>query len=1005
MDGAINKALTMHFNSTLALLLLTAVPIFIYLGLPSRGYGRRREVASLILRCLIVLFLILSLAGIEATSLTNNLAVVFLLDVSDSMSEAAQAEALEFVQRSIESMPIDDQAALIVFGGDALVERGMSPARDIGVVNSIPTTHQTDLAQAINLALALYPPDSARRMVILSDGIVTTGDAARAASYAASTGVEILVLPFSNSQGEEILLTNIDAPERLSVGEHFDLNLSIQSTMDTQATIRVMSDGSIIYESIWEIYPGSHTVSVPLIAGEPGFSSFQVQLISQDDTYYQNNELTAYTQISGPPTVLLIGMPPGELIGFSGVERPDEFSPLTIALEAAGYTVEIAPPSGLPSELTEMAGYAAIILVDVPARELSTRQMETLQNYIRDLGGGLVTVGGPTSYGVGGYYRTQLEELLPLNMQITDEERRPSLAIVFIIDHSGSMSEVSGGVAKLELAKEAAMRSIELLIPTDRVGVVAFDETASWVVEMTDLNNPQAVIQAIGTIRAGGGTDILAGVQAVANVLPDDPALVRHIILLTDGGADPTGIPELVEQLYTEHGITLSTVGVGRDAAPFLPTLAEIGGGRYHFTADPSTIPAIFTEETTLATRAYIIEESFYPQLYATSPILAGISELPPLLGYVGTSPKETAQTILVSRHGDPILAAWQYGLGRVVSFTSDATGRWALSWLGWEGFPTFWGQAVDYTIGNHTISPLSIQITEIGEEALLTVEASESNISSGTSAITYLNDIAMLANIVAPNGEVMEVRLSQSAPGLYVGNFFPEAQGTYLIRVSGETGHSDGLTVAESVGWVLSYSPEYRLLTADPSALIQLATENGGGIAPSEPTEIFRHTLPPVIATRPLWRTLLTASALLLPLDIALRRLVISWRQVKERLSSFIVSIIKMLNVNRSPVVQHSQQIKYLLKIKTHTQRSQPKEAKTSQDVEPSRQPQSPTGYATLNTSEHQPTPIPNLEQSDEQPANRVSQSPEIKPTSGHQTTAAHLLARKRAREDKDRV
>lgn len=878
----------MTFSSPLWLFLLLLLPLFAWLGWPAgtarrQGgnsspiirlweYGRGREGASLALRLLIVVCLVLSLAGLEIVQGGNNLAVVFLVDVSDSLSKPAVAAEMNYLRGALKAMGPDDQSALVLFGADALVERGMSSARELGPITSAPFTNQTDLAAAIRLGMALFPPGAARRMVILSDGAQTSGDARKAAEFAAASGVQIISLPFVTQPGAEALVSAVDAPAHLRPGEKFDLEVTIQASQPQRAVLRVLAGDRIVYEQPHDLRRGQQTFSLPLTAGSQGFVNYQVQIAPQQDSFYQNNRLDAFSQVDGPPRILVVAPPSGELLPNRQV-RPDEAGALVRALQAAGFTVDVSTPSVLPADLPGLARFNSVVLVDVPASALSTGQMENLQSYVRDLGGGLVAVGGPTSYGVGGYFGTPLEAALPVNMQIKDEKRRPSLAIVFIIDHSGSMGEQSGGVDKLELAKEAAARAVELLFPNDRVGVIAFDDAASWVVPMTDLSNPSEVTSAIGSIQVGGGTDILAGLQAMAKILPGDPAKVKHVILLTDGGADPTGIPELVSTLNAENGITLSTVGVGQDAAPFLKDLAALGGGRYHFTTDPASIPSIFTEETALAMRAYIVEESFFPSLSNPSPILAGIDSVPHLYGYVATSAKDLAQTILKSDKGDPILAAWQYGLGRSVAFTSDATGRWGRDWVAWPGYATFWAQAVRYTIGDISATALETSVSlDAQGQARLSLDARSRNGS-------FLNGYEIQANVVAPDGATQSVPLHQVAPGCYEGAFDPKDQGVYLMRFSGQPGGGSGEAFAETSGWTLSYSPEYRTIDPNPDLLLRLAAMTGGDVAPQDPAGIFTHDLSAAHASRPVWPWLLALAALLLPFDVASRRLILTRR------------------------------------------------------------------------------------------------------------------------------
>ncbi len=966
----------MRFETSLALLLLLVLPVFAWLGWPSRGRSTR-EILSLILRLIIAACLILSLAGLDLVSRVNDLAVVFLVDGSDSILPEARAAEQAYVRQALERMGPDDQAAVVVFGADALVERPMSPGRELGEITSTPLSGQTDLAGAIRLGMALYPPAAARRMVLISDGAATRGDGLAAARVAAESGIQVDTVAVGTTPTVEALVTGVDAPQYLQQGEVFDLKIEVQASRAMKAALRVLADGSLIYSTEKNLTAGSQAFSLPIAAAKTGFSRFQVQLEPVQDTFLQNNSLSTFVQVAGPPRVLLVAPKAGEPVGLDSQPRPEEAASLAQALKAASFSVEQALPSGLPADLVGLAPYAAVVLVDVPARELSSAQMQVVQSYVRDLGGGLVCVGGPTSYGVGGYYRTPLEETLPVEMQIKDEKRRPTLAIVFIIDHSGSMEESSGGVAKVELAKEAAVRSLELLYPTDRVGVIAFDESASWVVPMTDLSNPAAVKSRVGTIRGGGGTDILAGVQAMAKVLPSDPASVKHVILLTDGGADPTGIPELIKKLHDENGITLTTVGVGQDAASYLQHLADLGGGRYHFTTNPASIPSIFTEETSLVTRSYIEEHAFYPLQASPSAVLSGIRAIPQLLGYVATTAKDTAQKVLVSDLGDPILASWQYGLGRAVAFTSDATGRWAKDWQGWDKYAAFWAQTVRSAIRDRAPSSLELRVQDQGGISQITLDAQ-------SQAGDYLDGYQTQVRLVDPQGAVQTVDLQQVAPGEYTGQFQAVQPGSYMLNVTAAPAQgSEGQALSEIAGWNLGYSAEYRLQFADPKLLEQIAAAGGGSLLnlADSAAQVFTHDLRSAWASHPAWTWLLLAAALLLPFDIAARRLYLSRSEIKRGWRKLLVRA-GLGPKTAAPPRERSERLDVLFEARDRARQAQAPE-----------QPVTPLQTAPLPQHEAPAVQLPDVLS----PGESAEHGPDT--AQAPTTTAANLLAAKRGR------
>lgn len=866
----------MTFTTPPALLLLLLLPVLAYIGWPRVRFRRRRDAVSLALRLLIVVLNVLGLAGMQIIRAADRLAVVFLVDVSDSMDAAAQAAALDYVREAMAHSGPDDQTAVILFGGNALVERPMLPGTELGPIGSTPSTLNTDLEEAIRLGMALFPAEAARRMVILSDGVVTVGDAYEAARLAAASGIQIDFVPFRRQPTPEVAVTDVRVPTRLNVDEPFEIDYTIQSEMDTEAVVTLLAGGQTIARAGVTLREGENNFFFRLQRGFPttGFSDIRIQVEpvqAEADGFYQNNQLSAFTEITGPPRVLLVTQD-----GESGQEAIRHLLP---ALEEVGLAIDVVTPGELPIGLAPLSAYVSVLLVNVPAADLSPLRMEVLRTYVRDLGGGLVVIGGDKSYGVGGYYRTPLEDTLPVEMQLRDQERLPALTLLFVIDTSGSMGAVGpSGFTNLDLAKEAIIRSIDLLNPVDRIGVISFETAASWIIDVTPVENPGLLQEIIATLRPGGGTDILAGLRAVARYLPEDPSTVKHIILLTDGGADPAGIVPLVRQMRVDYQATTSVVAIGEGYAPFLQDVANAGQGNFHFARDISSIPTIFTAETVLATRSYIMEQEFFPVQVGQNPILTGIRRVPSLLGYVATTAKDTAQVLLRSPepNADPILAAWQFGLGRSVAWTSDATSRWAREWVTWEDYPRFFSQMVRWTITEGVNSNLETRVEQRGEQAVLTVDARDN-------AGNFLNGLLLDAAVISPDLTPQTLQLRQVAPGRYEAVFEPGQEGAYFIRVSGRplpgAQVPQNVSIAQTTGWVLTYSPEYRLPEegVNLELLNDLANLTGGESLAERPAAVYAHNLTARNASTPLWPWLLLLAALLLPLDVGVRRLVVT--------------------------------------------------------------------------------------------------------------------------------
>ena len=298
----------MSFTAPWVLLLLLAIPAAVIIGWPRRRFQRVRGWASLLLRLLILSLVILALAGASVVRASDQLAVVFLLDRSDSIGAGARQAQEDYLREALAAMPPGDQAAVVAFGANALVERPMSEGGDLNPLRSTPLSGNTDLEEAIALGTALFPENAARRLVVLSDGNQTIGDATEAARRAAASGVQIDVVPLPRATGPEVQVTSVDAPDQVASGQEYDIRITLDASQDTEADIAVVANGSTLYEERVALRGGTNSVAVPpLVAGEAGFRDFQVRVQPVgDDAYYQNNILSAFSRVTGSPRLLLV---------------------------------------------------------------------------------------------------------------------------------------------------------------------------------------------------------------------------------------------------------------------------------------------------------------------------------------------------------------------------------------------------------------------------------------------------------------------------------------------------------------------------------------------------------------------------------------------------------------------------------------------------------------------------------------------------------------------------
>jgi Ca-activated chloride channel family protein len=849
------------FSPNALLLILPGLALLFWFDLKSTHpmpAGRRRFL--FLVRSLLLILAVVAIASPAKLLTSRDQSVLFLLDHSRSQGEAGMSAVYD-TARSV-SDQVDGSATVgyLATGeeGRLLLNPGSGgfPNLDEAPALMDEIGASSNFERGFQLARGLFPGGSSRHLVLVGDGVETRGSLLEAAREAAIAGIKIHAIGVSGEIQPDVRVTRLTSSQsRLNEGASLELEAIIESSLSGPGRIRLFENGVEV-----------EVVSADLVAGETLVQRFKrvpekrniynyrvvIEGFEGRDSIPENNEALSIVDVRGRALYLYI----------EGEEGESRY--LVDAMAREGIRLDVRTPEGLPESLQELAGYDGIILSDIPAHRIGEARMSAIRDYVEKLGGGFVMIGGMNSFGVGGYYRTPIEEVLPVKLKAPDQEESQSSALALVIDRSGSMSG-----QKIEICKAAAVASAELLSNKDFIGVYAFDSQVHEVVPMTKVTSTSTIAGQIALIGSGGGTNIYPAMAKAREELNAVKAKVKHMIVLSDGQSSGDGYQALASQCHAE-GITISTVAVGSGAqVGLLQSVAAAGGGQSYVTMDPNSIVRIFTQDTLTHTGRMIREEAFEPRLVEAHPMLRDWEDglAPPLLGYVKTNRKATAQVPLVTDTGDPLLAHWRFGLGKVTAFTSDCKSRWAALWVSdWPGYSALWSQILRETARPPQGLNMDLRLEESGSDVKVAVDLAEDAGTRRNGATVEAEVFYVPASALASGMKtVATLTLEQEGPGWYSSQFRPADSGVYLVRAR------SGSQIV-SAGYVHNPSEEVATGRVDEALLRQVCEITGGTYLESadQPLEL---TGTDVARYVELWPYLMMAFLAVFLLDLFIRR------------------------------------------------------------------------------------------------------------------------------------
>ena len=898
------------------LLLPVLLPPLALLSIRSlAGLGKVRRAFAIALRGTVVTLIVLAMADPQFVRRNDSLTTIFLLDASRSIPGDLQAPMLQFINRSIAEHPRPgDRAGVIAFGKDSRVES--PPAEYTETISGIESrvdTEYTDLAGAIKLALATFPDDSARRIVVVSDGNQNRGDAFEQALAAAGLDVQIDVLSVDYNYDREVLIEKIALPADVKKGETVNINVVVRAASPARGTLEIFQTAdknAIPLDSIdVELRRGINVFRLKQEITDPNFYTYSAQFRPDEELRRgvradraMNNVAEGFTQYRGEANVLLIEGTAGDHDELVGALRSKE---LNVTPLAAGDVTGAGLVGGdpLPTDLAEIQKYDAIILANVPKDAFTDAQQDLLANAVHDQGIGLVMVGGEKSFGAGGWMNSPVEKALPVNMEIPSLKVKGKAAMVMIM-HASEIPE--GNYWQGVVAQQA----LNTLSSYDYAGLLHWQGQEAWLFTLREIGSSKSrMLRAIDSMQPGDMPDMNPSLQMAGRALrAKTDAMTKHIIIISDGDPTPP-TPQVVNQLKASK-VTVTTVltaAHGNDigSQSVMQQLAQVTKGRFYNVTNPRALPRIYQKEARLISRPLIFEGPppawNLNMAYQSEPLLGLPQEMPPVGGIVLTSVKENelVEVPLTSPQPagqlNPVLAHWNYGLGRSVAFTSDAGRKWASGWPSWDSYSAFWSQVVRWALRPIDRGNLNVSLRREEGQIKVVVDAIDAESD-------FLNFLRFQGNVNRPDRELdappESIQLQQVAPGKYEGTIEnAEARGNYFVTL-GYLG-PDGEQGVITTGLAVPYSDEYRELRSNPVLLESLADATGGAVfswideANGRPSgertaaaaDVFRRdpNVQPPKSYRPIWHLLLFASAVFFLFDVAIRRVAPDFDRIRR--------------------------------------------------------------------------------------------------------------------------